>query len=225
MIGRFISADDIDILSIDQENLLQYNLYTYCHNNSVIYLDESGTFALSAFLVSATAGAAVNLATTFIAAQITGQGYTWKDATAAMSSGAVNAVPMAGPLLSGLISGVYAGYQSYHNDASLGQAIFCGLCTTGGISNLASWNKTALTVLEAGAIDFVFSTGLNSMAAATYKSVTYNTEKNNTAKSIGQPQQTGNTIKKSSGKSKCSVISKGCSADYFRYLYNGGKPF
>lgn len=169
---------------------------------------------MTVVLATATAGAAVNLVTTYIAAQITGQEYKWKDAGAAIASGAINAVPTFGPLLSGLISGVYAGYQSSQNGASLGLAIACGivngLCTTGGISDLANLGNVGLTVMEASAIDIVFSTGLNSIGAATSKSVTYNPQKNNSTKTTA--------------KSKCSVTTSGCSTDYYRYLYNGGAP-
>ena len=42
VIGRFINADDHELLLEDQGNLLQYNLYTYCWNNPVNMSDESG---------------------------------------------------------------------------------------------------------------------------------------------------------------------------------------
>ncbi len=41
-VGRFISADTTDILFEDEDNLLQYNLYTYCFNNPVNMIDFTG---------------------------------------------------------------------------------------------------------------------------------------------------------------------------------------
>ena len=41
-VGRFISADATDILFEDEDNLLQYNLYTYCFNNPVNMIDFTG---------------------------------------------------------------------------------------------------------------------------------------------------------------------------------------
>ena len=55
VIGRFINADDINILFVDQGNLLQYNLYTYCWNNPVNMLDITGESAEMA-LTTWTAG-------------------------------------------------------------------------------------------------------------------------------------------------------------------------
>ncbi|MCL2842519.1 MAG: hypothetical protein FWE28_03500 [Oscillospiraceae bacterium] len=41
-IGRFINADAIWILGIEQGNLLEFNLFTYCFNNPVNFVDPSG---------------------------------------------------------------------------------------------------------------------------------------------------------------------------------------
>ena len=48
-IGRFINADDVNILDIDQGSFLQYNLYAYCLNNPVNMVDISGYFAIWIF--------------------------------------------------------------------------------------------------------------------------------------------------------------------------------
>ncbi|HEY9573994.1 MAG TPA: RICIN domain-containing protein, partial [Lachnospiraceae bacterium] len=44
---RFINADDMDVLEVEQGSLNQYNLYAYCLNNPVNYVDEDGNIALS----------------------------------------------------------------------------------------------------------------------------------------------------------------------------------
>ena len=41
---RFISADDADILAVGQEELMNYNLYSYCFNNPVMYTDGNGNW-------------------------------------------------------------------------------------------------------------------------------------------------------------------------------------
>ena len=46
-VGRFISADTIEVLKI-QENFDDLNLYSYCNNNSVNYKDPNGNLAIAA---------------------------------------------------------------------------------------------------------------------------------------------------------------------------------
>ena len=43
---RFVNADDVDVLLVEQGGLNQYNLYVYCLNNSVNRIDESGNLSL-----------------------------------------------------------------------------------------------------------------------------------------------------------------------------------
>jgi len=40
-----LNADDTDILSEDQENFLQHNLFAHCLNNPVSMADEDGYIA------------------------------------------------------------------------------------------------------------------------------------------------------------------------------------
>ena len=55
-VGRFINADDIDY--IEPETLMGCNLYAYCGNNPVMYVDPSGhAFFLVALLITALGGA------------------------------------------------------------------------------------------------------------------------------------------------------------------------
>ena len=48
-VGRFISADTTDVLTISQTSLKEKNLYSYCNNNPIIYEDVTGTVAETAF--------------------------------------------------------------------------------------------------------------------------------------------------------------------------------
>ena len=184
--GRFINADNYPTTG---QGLTGNNMFAYCGNNPVFREDTSGTFWLSAIV-----GAVINVTTTYIAAKVTGQDYTWKDAAVAAVSGAANAIPVVGPFLSGAITGIYTGTMASQNGATLGESILCGavaaLCTTASISNLANWQKPALDLVTTAAADLVFGMGYNGMAAATYKAVTTNAQKrtssNATTKDSGQ---------------------------------------
>lgn len=85
-IGRFINADTIDILAVEQGDLLQYNLYTYCFNNPLKYYDEQGTLAVKACIVGA------SVLSSWIAAAVTGQEYTLGDAAVTAISTAVGLI-------------------------------------------------------------------------------------------------------------------------------------
>ena len=66
--GRFITIDDIQILSISKEVINGLNLYCYCNNNPVNDKDESGYLFgfLLALLVGGIVGALVSVAGAFI---------------------------------------------------------------------------------------------------------------------------------------------------------------
>jgi len=42
--GRFINADDITILDESRDNINGLNLYAYCSNNPIMFIDPSGQF-------------------------------------------------------------------------------------------------------------------------------------------------------------------------------------
>lgn len=42
MIGRFINADDVELVLIDPTTLTDKNLYAYCDNNPVMCVDQNG---------------------------------------------------------------------------------------------------------------------------------------------------------------------------------------
>ena len=92
---RFINADSY---SSTGQGIIGYNMFAYCNNSPVIQADHTGEFGLLT-LVSAVVSAAVNVATTYIAAKATGQEYTLTDALVSAAIGAVNAIPGAGLLL------------------------------------------------------------------------------------------------------------------------------
>ncbi len=148
-------------------------MFAYCGNNAPGRKDYYGTFWLT--VLTAAAGAVINVATTYVAAKVTGQEYSWTDAGVAALSGAANAIPHVGPIVSGAISGIYTGITAYENGANFGEAAFAGtvsaICTTSTIGNLANYQGPALDIATNAAADLVFGTGNNSISAAVYKSV------------------------------------------------------
>ena len=177
--------------------LLSLNLYTYCWNNPVSYIDPSGHFGIS-LAIKALVGAAINVATTYIAAKATGQEYTWLDAAVAAGVGAVNVIPGVGNYLSGAISGIYAGINSYRNGASVGGAIIAGV-TAGALTAFSASNvsgkfikKTAnveLGLATNAALDLTFGAGNNLISAAAYASVIDDDAKSTAEKSESTSKQ------------------------------------
>ena len=174
-----------------------FNLYAYCYNNPVSYIDPSGHFGIS-LAIKALVGAAINVATTYIAAKATGQEYTWLDAAVAAGVGAVNAFGKIGKIASGVISGVYAGINSYRNGASVGGAIIAGV-TAGALTAFSASNvsgkfikKTAnveLGLATNAALDLTFGAGNNLISAAAYASVIDDDAKSTAEKSESTSKQ------------------------------------
>ena len=174
---RFINADSY---SSTGQGIIGYNMFAYCNNSPVIQADHTGEFGLLT-LVSAVVSAAVNVATTYIAAKATGQEYTLTDALVSAAIGAVNAIPGAGPFIAGGISGAYSAYTAVKNGATAGEAALCfavsATVTTASIGNLANLGtESALSIVATASADLVFGTGYNCIAATTNKAVSVKAE-------------------------------------------------
>lgn len=61
--GRFISPDELSILDETKSQINGLNLYMYCGDNSVMNVDPSGNFFLTALLIGVIAGAAIGFTT------------------------------------------------------------------------------------------------------------------------------------------------------------------
>ena len=61
--GRFLSPDSVDYLGANGD-LNSYNLYAYCSNNPIMYVDPNGQFILSALLIGAAVGGLIGFAGT-----------------------------------------------------------------------------------------------------------------------------------------------------------------
>ena len=57
--GRFLNADETEYLKVC-DNVLSYNLFAYCKNNSIAYEDKTGTIAITTcVIIGAIAGAII----------------------------------------------------------------------------------------------------------------------------------------------------------------------
>ena len=76
-VRRFLNADDASVLTKDPEQLTEKNLYAYCDDNPVMYRDDAGMFVIVAAMVECgikgLIGMAINVATVYFAAKVTGQ--------------------------------------------------------------------------------------------------------------------------------------------------------
>ena len=116
--GRFISPDDFEYLQPESINRL--NIYAYCINNPINYVDPSGHFVitlsfLAAIGVAATIGAGIGLVGTFVGdmihAALTGEWQlsSWEtylgNALGGAIGGAFSLIPGAGAYLGSVIGG------------------------------------------------------------------------------------------------------------------------
>lgn len=158
------------------------NLYVYCNGNPVAMLDDEGEFAIAmaANLVKMAVGAVVNVATTYIAAKVTGQEYGIWDGVAAAVAGGINSITSPGiakHLFSGLISGAYASYVVYKETEDMGAAAAAGIasavCTVATPQNLVDFTKIDVkpSIAVSVATDATFGFAYNTMAAVSVKAV------------------------------------------------------
>ncbi len=105
-IGRFINADDITY--VDPSSLASCNVYGYCGNNPVMYVDPTGE-AFFVFLIAALVGFAVSTAVSAVTqAAFNGGQVNWGtaliDGLFGAISGALWMVPGLGAMATGLIN-------------------------------------------------------------------------------------------------------------------------
>ena len=88
-VGRFVNADDIYSVEVEQGNLVQYNLFTYCLNNPINMSDDSGYCAAN--IIGGVIGGVAGAALGYLLAKYLGlSGWKkWALITAATVGGAV----------------------------------------------------------------------------------------------------------------------------------------
>ena len=123
VIGRFINADEVGVLSIDQSSLLQYNLYIYALNNPINETDYSGQFAISigALIGCTVAGAIISTASYAFGCLLSGEEITTGNIVLSMVTGGICGAA------GGIVGAASAGVQFA---TSLGVGIFSGYVTS-----------------------------------------------------------------------------------------------
>ncbi len=174
--GRFINADAY--VSTGQ-GLSGNNMFAYCNNNPIINVDSSGQVGLSILLKFAVQSAfygLMNATSSWMAAKATGQGFNGLDWFASFSVGAVSQLPGVGSIASGIMAGGYTFYTSIKNGATYEEAAFNAtttfVTTAVSVSSfVAGSSDKVIKDVADYAIDAVFMTGNNTVAAATNKSI------------------------------------------------------
>ena len=124
-IGRFISPDSVDYL--DPQSINELNLYCYCMNNPVMYLDGSGHFPILSVLI----GAGIGFLTSYIPDVISEMqdGFDWSD----FNTFEDKWIKYVGATLGGAIGGLGAGLGTTILANGIGNVVETAF--TGDISN------------------------------------------------------------------------------------------
>jgi len=150
-IGRFLTQDSLEYL--DHENLGGLNLYSYCLNNPLKYVDPNGHFAL---LIAALIGGTIAAGT-----NILGQ-LVFEDASFASLDWWKVGISFASGFVSGLIPGSGVGSLA-------GQSLTSALVDKGLHSIILGNKFSLLEVLGFAAVQFVMGLASRGIASATSK--------------------------------------------------------
>ena len=167
--GRFVSADDVEVLEVEQENLAQYNLYAYCLNNPVNRADESGELSIPNWAkigigIAVIAGLAIaTVATGGTAAIVCGAALT-----GSILGGSIGAVT--GGVMNGT-DGMYTGFLvGTISGGILGAVLSGGNIALGGIKVIGTAQKTG-TVFHQAASNI--EAGIMAMQPGRYSKITF----------------------------------------------------
>ena len=208
VIGRFISADTIDVLCIEQGNLLQYNFYTYCLNNPVNTIDSEGTLGLtlSAAIGGALAGAILSTASYAIGCVMNGEemdakGWAMAAVTGAVCGGVGGALGMATiavKLVGSIGVGIFAGVVTGISSGSAGKGIAAGIAAAQScfLGSFMEFEKNVLTtMLATGVSSIVIGTPIEIASLAAQSVVSDNAS--STSGSAGSVKSAGRTQRRS----------------------------
>ena len=160
------------------------NMFAYCMNNPVSMADDGGEWAHIA--AGAVIGGAINVATSYVAAKVSGQGYSIKDGVIAFGIGAIGSLGLPGKVAAGIISGVTTGVSNYANGASYLEAVITGGISAGvtlfSIGNMAYFVDDGISLAVGSLSDLTFGLGGNITSAVANKAVINDTHEisNNT---------------------------------------------
>lgn len=170
-LGRFISIDNVAY--VDFDNINGINLYAYCHNNPIMYVDPNGCFAILSFLiglgVAALIGAGV-AAVSYVSGQlidyaITGKfKWSWGDFLGATIGGAIGGMISYVLPYIGLNSAIFGAFMS-GAVTTTGTMIGENVADHTGYSAvdivLSSVTAGAFSALSVGVMDKIRIIGLN----------------------------------------------------------------
>ncbi len=162
-VGRFVNADSYVSTGT---GTLGYNMFAYCNNNPVMYVDPSGELALLATMaIGALVGAFINISVSMLVAQSNDQEYTWKNAVADGIGGAitgavgVTGIGALGQAVAGFVAG---GISSLVLDAlnqeSLNWTRAKNAASAGAIGAFVSGSGLGLTQANADVLDVLVET-------------------------------------------------------------------
>ena len=134
VLGRFLSPDPYVQMPDFSQN---FNRYSYCLNNPLVYVDESGEYAIIDDIIAAVIGGVVNLAVNIVQGNIKGDFWTvLGHGAAAFGSGAVAGFGALYPELGGWIWG---GATVGATNAWLGGAKGWDIAIGGGVGIVSSY--------------------------------------------------------------------------------------
>ena len=172
VVGRWISADDVAFIGATGD-FASYNLYVYCGNNPINQKDSMGYFAIFMNLVCA----AANIGTSYLAAKVTGQEYTWKNALVDGAVGFLSAGKTVAKVAAAVISVGVDVYSNYKNGNPISESIVsnvaAGIMSVVGISSIISKSPAMKFMGKAESIfvTTVFGTGDTLIKTVAVKSV------------------------------------------------------
>ena len=156
--GRFISPDVLSILDETKGQINGLNLYMYCRNNPIMYIDSNGCFAitLSALLYGILIGAGIGASIGFISAAYS----DYKDDGILFNGDLLNYI---GSILGGAISGAGIGLASTLG-AGLGMALISGealIVFGASLSGSTALSIAAVGSFISGMVGYVARTGIS----------------------------------------------------------------
>ena len=156
--GRFISPDILTILDETKGQINGLNLYMYCRNNPIMYIDSNGCFAISfgALLSGILIGVGIGASIGFISAAYS----DYKDDGILFNGDLLNYI---GSILGGAISGAGIGLASTLG-AGLGMALISGealIVFGASLSGSTALSIAAVGSFISGMVGYVARTGFS----------------------------------------------------------------
>ena len=176
-IGRFINADDVDLLGANGD-FASLNLFAYCGNNPVSRADSNGHFWHIA--AGAVVGGLIGAVSSVVGQAVSGQKINWAEVGVSAASGALTgaitaACPGMGALATGIVHGVvgagtYAATELVNGRTPTVAGTFAAGITSGV---LAGGTKAIGNAISSGKLEIGMIKGIR--ASEGYPGVRYKT--------------------------------------------------